>query len=130
MRDGKIRFSIRANDKNKFHNYNSPVVITANSINKWHHLVTIYDPVNNSIKHFLNGKEISKFSAWRQSPPHEKHALHVTLGDLEIGNFAGKLPNGKRPVRNLTGRIDELAIFGRALDTNEVIEIFDTGRPE
>ncbi|MFP6874368.1 MAG: LamG domain-containing protein [Verrucomicrobiales bacterium] len=130
MRDGKIRFSIRANDKNKAHNYNSPVVFTANSINKWHHLVTIYDPVNNSVKHFLNGKEISKFSARWQSPPHEKHALHVTLGDLEIGNFAGKLPNGKRPVLNLTGRIDELAIFGRALDTNEVIEIFDTGRPE
>ena len=132
QRDGRIRFSIRANDKNKIHHYNSPVVFTANSINKWHHMVTIYDTVQKSVKHFLDGKEISKFRAWgqEQNPPHEKNALPVTFGDLEIGNFAGKLPNGKRPVRNLTGRIDELAIFGRALDTNEVFEIFNTGRPK
>jgi hypothetical protein len=132
QRDGRIRFSIRANDKNKVHHYNSPVVFTANTINKWQHLVTIYDSVNGSVKHFLNGKEISKLRAWGQgqSPPHDKNALSVTFGDLEIGNFAGKLPNGKRPVRNLTGRIDELAIFGRALDPNEVFEIFNTGRPK
>ncbi|MCP4849726.1 MAG: LamG domain-containing protein [Verrucomicrobiaceae bacterium] len=132
QRDGRIRFSIRANDKNKIHHYNSPVVFTANSINKWHHLVTIYDTVQKSVKHFLAGKEISKLRAWgqEQNPPNEKNALPVTFGDLEIGNFAGKLPNGKRPVRNLTGRIDELAIFGRALDTNEVFEIFNTGRPK
>ena len=129
QRDGRIRFSIRANDKNKVHHYNSPVVFTANSMNKWHHLVTIHDSINNSVKHFLNGKEISQFRAWGQSPPHEKNVIRVTFSDLEIGNFAGKLPNGKRPVRNLTGRIDELAIFGRALDTNEIIEIFETGSP-
>ena len=130
LRDGRIRFAIRASEKNKIHNYTSPVVFTANSINKWHHLLTIYDSVNNSVKHVMNGRHISTWKAHGQSKPHEKSALPVTLGDLEIGNFAGKLPNGKRPVRNLTGRIDELAIFGRALDTNEVIEIFETGRPK
>ncbi len=130
MRDGRLRFSIKANDENKIHNYTSPVVLTANSINKWHHLLTIYDSVNNSVKHVINGRHISTFQAHGQLKPNEKSALPVTLGDLEIGNFAGKLPNGKRPVRNLTGRIDELAIFGRALDSNEIQEIFDAGRPK
>jgi hypothetical protein len=130
MRDGRIRFSIRANERNKIYNYNSPVVFTANSINKWHHLLTIYDSVNNSVKHVINGSNTSTFRAHGQPNPHEKSALPVTLGDLEIGNFAGKLTNGKRPVRNLTGRIDELAIFGRALDSNEIQEIFDAGRPK
>jgi hypothetical protein len=124
LRDGKIRFSLRVNTKNKLYSYTSPVAITTSAIHKWHHLVTIYDLVNNSVKHFLNGKEISSASIPK------KHSIPVALGDLEIGNCAGKLSNGKRPVRNLTGRIDELAIFGRALDTNEVIEIFDTGRPK
>lgn len=130
LRDGRIRFSVRANDKNKIHHYNSPVAFTSNSMNSWHHIVIVYDSVNSSIKHLLNGQQISTHRSWgpSQSKPSEKRTLPLALGDLEIGNFAGKLPNGKRPVRNLSGRIDEIAIFGRALDSNEIQEIFNTGR--
>jgi hypothetical protein len=47
----------------------------------------------------------------------------IQLGDTEIGNW-GTLPSySPTKIRNLNGRMDELILFGEALDPTEIRRI-------
>lgn len=104
-------------------NYYSPPFWDMTMSGQWLHLVSVYDPSARRAAHYVNGERISE------------HAIEdgfvigkLKIGNAEIGNWGD--PNRKDPgyaIRNLNGRIDELAIFNAALSSAEIRGLYDSG---
>ena len=118
----RLTFSVQVGDQAV--SYESEEVFDPMAIGQWHHLATVYDSEAGIVTHFLDGQEI-----WQGEIANDARIL-AKLGAAEIGNYGGKGSDGKRPIRNLTGRIDEFAIFGRALTAEDIAEIVRVGSPE
>jgi hypothetical protein len=78
-------------------------------------LVFVYDHAAKQAMHYVNG-EIT------DSAPIASHKP-LCFGPACIGQW-----NGWDFGRNLQGRIDELAVFGRALKQEEILKIFEAGK--
>lgn len=92
---------------------------------QWFHIVAVYDPVGREVVQFVNGEELS-----REKIIDRFHISTLKIGPAEIGNWGQ--PFRKTPwfaVRNLNGTIDELAIFNAALNSDEVQNLYEQGRP-
>ncbi|MCM8533967.1 MAG: LamG domain-containing protein [Lentisphaeraceae bacterium] len=96
----------------------SPSVISKRDINRWIHLVSVYDSHNLQIRHYIDGKEVHNRSIHKAYP--------IKLGKSEIGNWSSN-PNVGHPIRSLNGAIDDFMIFSRALSSEEVQEMFSAG---
>jgi hypothetical protein len=77
--------------------------------NSWQHVVGVYDPSNGLMNFFVNGV-VSGSGAPRPT-------LHNTTHEVSIG--ARQLGSGAYDL-NFDGRIDEVAIYDRALSVNEI----------
>ena len=92
---------------------------------KWLHLAVVYDVQNQTITHYLNGRTLSS-----EDVPAEQIVKTTRIGTASIGNWAAPtMPDAKFAIRNLNGRIDELALFAAALSDNEVASIYKNGKP-
>ena len=88
-------------------------------LGKWTHLVATMPLREQAARVYVNSK-LSYYS------PLHKDGL-IRPGVCRIGNW---LPTGEfEPVRSLNGRIDELAIWNRALTTTEIEAEMQRGRP-
>jgi len=76
---------------------------------KWVQVAVVYDPDHGRVRHFLNGQLI------KESPLSAAETGPLDLERLVIGNWGFS----SEP-RNLVGRMDEFALFNRALDSAEV----------
>ncbi len=103
-------------------NFFSPPVLTAHDLGHWSHLVTVYDGTTRSVTHYLNGRPVARKVIDNYVP--------LVVGAAEIGNWGMPLGAKEEQVRNLNGAIDELAIFGRALSSDEVAAAHENGRPQ
>ena len=104
-------------------NYYSPPFWDMTMSGQWLHLVSVYDPQNRTAAHYVNGKRLSEH-------PIEESYVPETLmiGNGEIGNWGD--PNRNDPsyaIRNLNGRIDELAIYNAAFSAEEIEGLFRKG---
>ena len=92
---------------------------------QWLHLAVVYDVDHERITHYLNGNILST-----ESVPSKQIARTTRIGTASIGNWAAPTrPDAKFAIRNLNGRIDELALFAAALSDNEVASIYENGKP-
>lgn len=89
----------------------SPQVVTPNDFGRWMHLATVVDGAAREMRHYLNGQEVAKGPLTRPVP--------VRLGLTNLGN-CDWITIDYKPVRNFNGRIDEFAMFGRALTASEI----------
>jgi len=88
-------------------------------LGKWTHLVATVSLPRQTARVYVNGK-LSYYS------PLRKDGL-IRPGKCRIGNW---LPAGEfEPVRSLNGRIDELAIWNRALTEAEIQAEMERGQP-
>jgi hypothetical protein len=53
----------------------------------------------------------------------------LSIGNAEIGNWGVPLTGVQTPIRNLNGRVDEFAIFSRALGAAEIQGLYRAGEP-
>lgn len=105
-------------------NYYSPPFWDMTKSGQWLHLVSIYDPSARKAAHYVNGEKISE-----QEIEKEYVTDRLRIGNAEIGNWGD--PNRKDPsyaIRNLNGRIDELAIFDAALSEKEIKTLYEKGQ--
>lgn len=89
----------------------SPPLVTPSDFGRWMHLATVIDGENGMMRHFINGREVAQAPMSRKVP--------VRLGLTNLGNFDSVTPDSI-PVRNFNGRIDEFALFNRALSADEI----------
>ncbi len=81
---------------------------------RWVHLATVYDANAGTVRFYLNGK----FDKQTQ----QAVAHPAKLGPAQIGNW-------NRTDRKLSGRIDELLLLGRAMEDDEIRDLYLAGCP-
>ena len=92
---------------------------------KWLHLATTYDTKTGQAAHYLNGKEIHS-----ELIPEAQLVKTTRIGTATIGNWSeSTIPDAHFAIRNLNGCIDELAIFSEALTSDEIMEMYENGKP-
>ena len=128
--DGKLMLSVMVDDTRPnpyapndagFHRvYFSPPMWDLSMSGQWLHLTSVFDPANRLVSHYVNGKRISE-----QEIEDEYEIKTLRIGNGEIGNWG--LPFREDPtwaIRNLNGRMDELAIFRSALQPGEISKLY------
>ena len=98
------------------------IVIGPEQMGLWVHLAFVYDTPSQTVTHYVNGRAVCTKS--------NASILPVRLGSMEIGNWTPREGDPLEPVRNFNGRLDEFAVFGRALAAQEIAHAFEIGRPE
>ena len=121
--NGSLVFSVRSDNGKQNHKFASPSIIDRSMLGKWQNLLTVFNPIDKSVAHYLNAQQVSTTKISK------KGFSQVLFGNAEIGNSSLKNSNGKTPVRFFMGRIDELSIFGRALDQDSINKIYQIGKP-
>lgn len=131
--DGKLMLSVMVDDqrqlphhpKSRFHHvYYSPPIWDLSKSGQWMHLVSVYDPMNQRSAHHVNGQKISE-----EAIQPKFHVDTLRIGNGEIGNWGQ--PFRETPwfaIRNLNGRIDELAILNAALSQTEISDLYERSR--
>lgn len=132
--DGQMMLSVMVDDQrpdprvkdSKGHHrvYFSPSMWDLSMSGQWLHLTSVYDPGNRQVSHYINGENIS-----RQEITDDYFIGNLKIGNAEIGNWGE--PFREDPtfaIRNLNGRMDELAIFGEALDAKEIARLYESSR--
>lgn len=85
-------------------------------LNRWTHLVCSYNHITRLGRLYVDGRLRGESEAGPFGP--------ICIGAACIGAWDG----GGEP-RNFRGKIDELMVFGRSLDSLEVQRMFDQGKP-
>ncbi|MEM1295450.1 MAG: LamG-like jellyroll fold domain-containing protein, partial [Verrucomicrobiota bacterium] len=132
--DGKLMLSVMVDDTRPnpkspndagFHRvYFSPPMWDLSMSGEWLHLTSVFDPGERVVSHYVNGERISE-----QFIEDEYQISTVRIGNGEIGNWG--LPFREDPtfaIRNLNGRMDELAIFRAALKPGEIARLYHQSR--
>jgi len=106
------------------HAYQTDSIFNLFRLGQWVHLATVYDADQACVTHYVNGELATR------EPLKEPSSGLLKIGKATIGNWSAPTPRhrGSR-VRNLNGCIDELIVFGQALDDQEVRHIYEVGRP-
>ena len=97
----------------------SGVVIQTNESTQWHHFVVVFDKTLGTVTHYFDGSMASGQSIERPRS--------LQIGNAQIGNSSIENPQDDR---HLTGLMDELMIFQRALSAAEVRYMHTMGRPD
>ena len=113
---GRLVLGVRAEAKlgyDTWERLESPQIVTEQDFGRWMQLATVIDGSKGVMKHFVNGKEVA-------SAPMKRHPA-IQLGLANLGNFDASAPEFQRnTVRSFNGRIEEFALFTRALDAEEI----------
>ncbi|MEM7143632.1 MAG: LamG-like jellyroll fold domain-containing protein [Verrucomicrobiota bacterium] len=134
--DGKLMLSVMVDDSRPnpyspndagFHRvYFSPPMWDISMSGQWMHLTSVFDPANRAVSHYVNGNLID-----RQEIEDDYFIDKLRIGNGEIGNWG--LPFREEPtfaIRNLNGRMDEIAIFKAALQEDEIAELYQRSRAD
>lgn len=133
--DGKMMLSVMVDDsrslpnhpESRFHHvYYSPPMWSQAMCGKWQHLASVFDPQTRQVSHYVNGERIS-----REAITTEFFVNKLRIGNVEVGNWGQ--PFREDPtwaIRNLNGRMDELAIFNAALSDEEIAKLYEGSRVE
>jgi len=132
--DGKMMLSVMVDDTRPspyqpddagFHRvYFSPPMWDLSMSGRWLHLASVFDPENRRVSHYVDGVRIH-----RQEITDEYFIDHLRIGNAEIGNWGQ--PFREEPtfaIRNLNGRMGEIALFDAALADAEITELYEQSR--
>jgi len=102
----------------------SPPVLTLDDLRTWLHLAVVLDGRSGQAVHYVNGDPVSRH-VLKLDPP-------FRLGPAELGNWDARSGPDPAPIliRNLSGALDEFALFSRALSAAEIRELFVQGKPD
>jgi hypothetical protein len=134
--DGKLMLSVMVDEtgrhpvypqKSRYHHiYFSPKIWDLSMSGQWIHLASVFDPATREVAHYMNGEEIS-----REEIKADFVVEPLRIGNGEIGNWSQ--PFRKDPnfaIRNLNGRMDELAIFQSALTSSQIKQLSQHSRSD
>ncbi|MDF1810881.1 MAG: hypothetical protein P1V20_01655 [Verrucomicrobiales bacterium] len=133
--DGKMMLSVMIDDSrpnpewpksgDRFHRvYFSPPIWDLSNSGEWMHLASVFDPVGKAVSHYVNGEQVSS-----QEIEPLYQVTEFRIGNAEVGNWG--LPFRSDPnfaIRNLNGRMDEIAIFDAALSEAEIADLYEKSR--
>ena len=95
-----------------------PAVIGGDRLRRWIHLACVYDHAAGRVRFYVDGQNVGEVEYRTVGP--------IAIGPACIGNWDPRRNPDPEP-RNLRGRMDELAIFGRPLSADEVQRMYEAG---
>ena len=115
-RDGKVRFGAAADAESgaRFVDCDSPPLFTPERFGRWTHLALVFDAGRRLVQHYVDGKLVAGVPMPDSVP--------VRLGVAELGNWNNP-GHDKTAIRNLSGAMDEFALYARALSAQEIAEM-------
>jgi hypothetical protein len=122
--NGTLILGVQSDPKGRGVHYHAPEAITPDRFGQWMHLAVVFDRDEGMVTHYLDGRAVAS-----QAMPAEALDTPLRIGDAEIGNWNLASHRNRTPVRFLSGRIDELMIFGRALSKDRIGQLYTQGRP-
>ncbi len=87
----------------------------------WHHFVVIRNDSNDTISVYLDGSQIGT------TQPIPLSKLSVATNGLVVGQEQDSVGGGFDPAQALNGKLDELAIWRRAITADQIATIFAKG---
>jgi len=120
--DGRLQLSINGLPDIPF--YSKSAVFNRTRFRQWTHLVFVYDHSAASLAFYVNGQRIEKINISNPIP--------ICIGSASLGHWnpdPGDMISDPT-VRDFRGRIDEMAIFSRAMQPDLVRQMYRAGRPE
>ena len=129
LESGQLYFSVRPREVGEEgpHDFKalSPPFWKPSLSGRWLHLATVYSVPGGTITHYLNGKKLSGHTV-----PEEQLVQTTRIGMGCIGNWSAPTrPDSSFAIRNINGNIDEFALFAAALTADEILEIYENGKP-
>ncbi|MCC9641755.1 LamG domain-containing protein [Rhodopirellula sp. JC740] len=114
--------------------YNTPRLLGYEDLGRWVHLALVVDQDDGTMTHYLNGEIATRLPMDTGSEPNRIDALGsgpwpLRIGKAELGNWSPAEDYDEWLVRNLNGRIDEFAVFARALTADEIEFAYQSGKP-
>ena len=102
----------------------SPPVLALDQLGIWLHLAVVLDGKGKRVVQYVNGLQVSA-KALKVNPP-------FRVGAAELGNWnaSGFRENDPSLIRNFSGAMDEFCLFSRALNTDEIRELYSAGKPQ
>lgn len=95
-------------------------------LGRWVFLASTYDSTTGTVCHYRDGERIGTGTFEGNIPV--VHGTY-TFGNWDQGDRNAARKQGPDIYRNFNGRLDELAILGRALTDGELLGIYQAGRP-
>lgn len=122
--DGVLGLTVFGPETGKLQITASPPVLTLDQLGMWLHLAVVVDGQAGRVVHYVNGVPVSQH-ALKLGPP-------FRIGPAELGNWNARRGPNPAPnlIRNLSGALDEFALFSRALTDAEVRELYANGKPD
>jgi hypothetical protein len=124
LQPGCLQFCKRKTDGwglGKVESYMSQPLLDPTQMGLWVQLAVVYDGQNHQVTHYLNGKAV-----WARPTDSD---FPLRLGAMEVGNWTPHVGEPMERIRNFNGRIDEFAIWSRALSAEEIGQAFQAGCP-
>lgn len=92
---------------------------------QWFHIAAVYDPASRQVSQYVNGELVAN-----ETIVDRFHIDTLRIGAAEIGNWGQPFrETAWFAVRNLNGAIDEMAIFGAAVSAEEILDLYEQGKP-
>lgn len=122
--DGVLGLTVIGDDADPFQIVASPPVITLDQFGMWLHLAVVLDGEAGRVTQYVNGLPVHEEELTIAPPFH--------IGPAELGNWHARGFSGDDPflIRNFSGAMDEFLLFGRALGSEEVRDLYYVGKPE
>jgi hypothetical protein len=96
-------------------------IFQADRLRKWTHLVCVYDLTGEELRMYADGQLMGKSRFTKHTG--------VCIGPARIGQWNGDDPD-PNIARCFNGWIDELAIFGQAINADAVMRLYEDGKPQ
>ena len=120
-RDGTAILGVQSMPKGHGAHYHAPAVITPDRFGQWLHLAVTYDGPRRRVRHYLDGQPVSDEPTLFDIP--------LRIDDAELGNWNQAAHRNNTPIRHLHGCLDEVMLFSRPLDSEEVARLYARSRP-
>lgn len=123
-RDGVLGLTAIGSEPGHYQICASPPVLTLDQFGLWVHLAVVIDGGARQVAQYLNGVPVSE-QALNIAPP-------FRIGAAELGNWnaQGFPRNDPFMIRNFSGAMDDVCLFSRALNPDEVHALYSTGKPQ
>jgi hypothetical protein len=89
---------------------------------QWIHLACVLDHAAACVRFYVDGRSMGEADYQATAP--------ILIGPASIGNWDTESYHDVDGPRNLLGRIDEFAVFGRVLAVAEVQRMYEEGKPQ
>lgn len=116
---GHLRLGVRGVGQSWHHDYDSPVVFTPERLGQWVYVAVTYNAAARRVTHYVDGRPVRGEATKAETP--------LRIGPAEIGNWTPGTRRDSTPIRNFSGRIDELSVYDRALSEDEIASLHRSG---